>query len=321
MIGARAELRRLARRLLVVILLVGGPGYCASGLFRVELGEEALRLRFGRVVAAGIGPGIHYHLPAPFGSMRRTNVKRVRQVRLGRETLTKSQSLLYFTGDENLVGVDAAVQYTVEDLAAHTLLQAQPRAIVREIGIASLAAEVATHPVDAVFTSHKVALQAAVARRLQRHLDALQVGVRVLSVQLVDVSPPRAVAEAFRSANSAREEGHKLVTDARGVGNDMLSRARGQASAALDQAAAQRARTLHQAEARTQSFAALSAQAATQPHSTRLQRWLATLRHVRRRARFVLDAQSARSLYGLEGQRAPVGLRQPAATAAARQGE
>ncbi len=306
MIGARAELSRLAKRLVLVGLLLGIPGYLASGLFRVQLGEQALRLRFGRVVAAGIGPGIHYHLPAPFGAMRRTNLKRVRQVRLARRSRTRSHGLQYFTGDENLVRIDAAVQYVVEDLAAHGLLQAHPAALVRELGIASLAAEVATHPVDVVFTSHKVALQSAVARRLQRQLDGLWAGVRVLSVHLVDVAPPRAVAEAFRAANSAREESHKLVTEARAEANGVLSGARGQVRALLDQSEAQRSRKLDRATARTRTFAALSAQAAKQPQSVRRERWLTTLARLRGKVRFVLDAQAPRSLYGLPGRPVPV---------------
>ncbi len=306
----RQEIRRLLRQVTWMLPLFAVLAYLGSGFARVELGEQALLLRFGEV-RARLGPGIHYHLPAPLGGLRRANVKRVRDVPLGRQLLTTQEGLQYFTGDENLVRIDGVVQYTIDDLRQHELLQDDPTRLVQELAIAELAAVVARTPVDDIFTSRKIALQGELRERLQARLERLRAGVRILSVNLTEVAPPRAVAEAFHAVSSARDEGHKLVSEAQGYANDTLPKARGKARGILDEAEAQRAQALAQARGVADSFERLQAEVRKSPTILKRERYLQTLGRVAARARVVADVGAKPSELLLQAEGLGAALREP----------
>ncbi len=295
-----ARIGRMARWLVPLFCLLA---YLSSGVRRLELGEQGLRVTFGRAADHPLGPGIHYHLPWPFGRMVVRNVKRVRDVPLSHQG--RKGAMLYFTGDENLVRIDGVVQYTIGDLARYSLHQAAPDTLVQELGVATLASEVATYPVDDVFTSRKVSLQDRVREGLQARLDALDAGVRVLSVNLTELSPPDAVARAFHEASAAREEGRKLVSEAHGYANHVIPRARGRARAILDEADASRAKAMDEAQARVQSFLALLEKYRAAPDITKKELYLEAMGRIGRRVGVLVDQDPTKSLYYLQNARAP----------------
>ena len=71
------------RRLLAVALVAVVALYLGSGLFRIAPGETGLKLRFGRLVAPALGPGLHYRLPWPIESDRVISLASVRRAEFG----------------------------------------------------------------------------------------------------------------------------------------------------------------------------------------------------------------------------------------------
>lgn len=66
---------------IVAVLVV--LAWLASGCFSVKAGERAAVTRFGAVTAANLGPGLHYHWPAPLGRAYRAPVAGIRRVEIG----------------------------------------------------------------------------------------------------------------------------------------------------------------------------------------------------------------------------------------------
>ncbi len=80
--GWRVRARSLAGAVLAIVLL----GWLSSGLFSVKAGERAAVTRFGAVTAADLGPGLHYHWPAPIGRVHLAQVGTIRRVEIGFRT-------------------------------------------------------------------------------------------------------------------------------------------------------------------------------------------------------------------------------------------
>jgi regulator of protease activity HflC (stomatin/prohibitin superfamily) len=57
------------RAMLPVLLVMGFLAWCVTGVTALAINERAVYERFGRPVAV-FGPGLHLHLPWPFGTMR-----------------------------------------------------------------------------------------------------------------------------------------------------------------------------------------------------------------------------------------------------------
>jgi hypothetical protein len=78
-LGLRLRPRSLAWILAAIILL----WWLWSGFFSVNAGERAAVTRFGAITEANLGPGLHYHWPAPLGRAHRAAVGGIRRVEIG----------------------------------------------------------------------------------------------------------------------------------------------------------------------------------------------------------------------------------------------
>ncbi len=157
--GIRLSATRLKVGALAALVLL----YLGSGLFSVQPGERGIELRFGRVTAADLAPGLHYRLPWPFESHRIVPTDLVRRAELGfrspadlgvrtlaRNLLTvggpsnpvpnaikstgfwfEKQSVpeesFLLTGDGNFIDVRFSVQYRVEDRSRSPIGWPSPR--------------------------------------------------------------------------------------------------------------------------------------------------------------------------------------------------
>jgi uncharacterized protein len=147
-LGVRMRPQTLAWVVAAIILLA----WLMSGFFSVKAGERAAVTRFGAVTEANLGPGLHYHWPAPWGRASRAVVGGIRRVEIGfRSAATKDGAVAgpanigaipaltpgpqdegsvkpgqpavhgapteswMLTGDENIIDVQAVAQYQVQD--------------------------------------------------------------------------------------------------------------------------------------------------------------------------------------------------------------
>ncbi len=78
-LGLRLRSRTLAWIIAAIVVLV----WLWSGFFSVKAGERAAVTRFGAIAEANLGPGLHYHWPAPLGRAHRAAVGGIRRVEIG----------------------------------------------------------------------------------------------------------------------------------------------------------------------------------------------------------------------------------------------
>lgn len=246
------------RRIVLVTLGLLTALYAASGVYTVAPHQSALVTVFGKVGPAPCGPGIHYAPPRPIGRVYKVDTHLVRRKEVGFRTVPKEDdkalgtsradyewhslhlSGLYkkmkneaimLTGDENMIDMNAVVQYTVADPRLFLFAVDEPEELVCVLTEIVLRSILSVTPIDRVLTESRNAIEQRAVQDLQQQVDRIGAGVRVVAVELQDVHPPVEVVRAFREVASAREDKAMTVNKAIASRNERIPGARAEAAA------------------------------------------------------------------------------------------
>jgi len=194
--------------------------WLGSGLFTVGPGEVGMRLRFGRILASDLEPGLHFSWPWPFENHRLIAQNLARRIEFGlppelsREEATRAQlrgrlalgsiplpeqaaSGVWFqkdttpgdsfllTGDGNLIDLRSTAQYRAKDALAFAYHLAEADALVRSTVLAALRSAVATRAIDAVYTTAREEIERETREAAQSMLDRYRAGIEVVAVNLL----------------------------------------------------------------------------------------------------------------------------------------
>ena len=216
------------RRLLWLLGLVVIAIYFLTGIYAVQPEELGVVVRFGKVVAEGVPPGIHYHLPAPFEKVYKPKTAEIKQVFVGSVGgRTPSDGLEMITGDTNVIMLQVIIQYAISKPVSYLFSTEDPERLVAYIGEEALARIVGSMGVDDLLTTEKLKAQDMIKVRIQEVLNTYDVGVEVIGAYFQEISPPVEVAYAFRDVASAREDRNRIINEAEGYRNTILPTTRG----------------------------------------------------------------------------------------------
>jgi membrane protease subunit HflK len=214
----------------------GGAGlvaaYVLSGLYLVGPEEEGVVRRFGRRVAVGVQPGLHYRLPWP--------IETVTKIRVGSVRALSPSAMELLTGDENLISLRVTAQYTVKDVAGYLFNVGPPEGLIAANLEAAVRQTVGVRGIDDLLTTGRADVEREARALLQEGLDRHGVGVNVQTVRLVGVAPPKEVADAFLDVASAREDRATYINEATAYANEIVPKARGDAAKTLREGEAYR---------------------------------------------------------------------------------
>jgi membrane protease subunit HflK len=283
---------------LTLILL--GMAYGATGVYTVGTDQRALVRRFGRVISEESSPGLHFGLPWGLDRVDLLKPSETKTVTVGLTssadgflTPSRSDTLAQFmTGDQNLVNVQATVQFTLRDAKQYLFSAGDPARIVSRASESAITATLADQSVDTVLTTGKSALATLIRDRLQQRLDGYGLGVEVRSVNLVELAPPPQLADAFTRASSASSDRKRLELEAVSYENERLAQARGEAQQILDKARADHDRSIDLARSDAERFAKLLYEYQKAPAITITRLYLETMSEVipRFRSRIIVDS-------------------------------
>ena len=248
-----------------IILALILIGWLLTGIYIVQPDEMGVVKRFGKM-AYTVGPGPHYHLPAPIETVLKPKVTKVRRLEVGFRTgaagvpgsPARYQDVpiesLMLTGDENIANIKFIVQYKITDAAAYLFNVAQQEKTVRDAAEAAIREVSGKSRIDEILTAGKFKVQEATKALQQQILDKYRCGFTIVAVQLQDVQPPDQVIDAFKDVASAKEDKIKYINDAEGYRNDILPKAKGKASEVVNEAIAYRASKINHAKGDANRF-------------------------------------------------------------------
>jgi membrane protease subunit HflK len=223
-----------------------------TGVSEVRPGERAVVRRFGRVLDYKPGPGLWIGLPWGLDQVDRIPVDRIRRVTVGFDPALEESAApagQVLTGDQNLVNVQVAVDYSIKEEEVENYLVQKDRVegLIARATETMVAEWAAGHAVDYVLLNGKADLPAwlmpdegspGYERGLQHRLQAYDLGVQIRKASVSLLIPPEQVRGDFEKVNQAHNEMETL-----------RSRALQNKSLLLGQAASERERILREAEA------------------------------------------------------------------------
>ncbi|MEA2743223.1 MAG: modulator of FtsH protease HflK [Acetobacteraceae bacterium] len=245
----------------IVVLWVG------SGIYKVQPDEQGVVMRFG-AYAYWTPPGLHWHLPWPFESVQQPTVTRINRTEIGyrsgtggnvesgrdatgRDVLAES---LMLTGDENIIDIDVAVFWRINDASAFLFNTANPETLVRAVAESSMREVIGRTPIQPALTQLRAQIESDVLKQTQEILDRYKAGVEVTQVQLQKVDPPAAVIESFRDVQRANTDAERMRNEAESYRNDIVPRARGDAARIVAEGQGAKAASVAQANGQAQRF-------------------------------------------------------------------
>lgn len=274
--------------------------YFLSGFYSLRNGQNAIILRFGNRSKMVTTPGVHYHLPAPFEKSIRIHISNVQTVSLqerGRQVQER------FTGDENLIMVQAMISYDIKNMTHYLFNIDGTRRFIQSIGQMVLTQELAKMTVDDSMTAGKSILRLAVKEKIQHILNQMAAGVRVISVELTDISPPHEVYVDFKAVSDARVKKQEIINNAEGYANASLPKARGDAASLISKARAQSKEIINSAESEAEAYNKLLVEYKKHPYIVKNQRYLDTIRTIGEQATVNIDTNPLNSTYYVNGDR------------------
>jgi membrane protease subunit HflK len=283
MMAGLPQVKRLARWLALAAVVM----YVLSGIYVVQPDERGVVRRLGRVVADGVEPGIHYRIPWPIDRVDRPQVTSIKRMSVGYKIVDQLRGLApepreaqFLTGDTNIIEVQLLIQYVIKDPGDFLFAVEEPHWLVRKVGESALTNAMSAIGVDAVLTTAKLEIAAAVKEDAQAMLDSYGAGIEIVAAHLQEVTPPREVSDAFRDVASAREDRNRIIQEANGYANRVVPTARGEAQQLITEAEAYKVEKIDRATGEAERFRAVVAEYWKAPAATQERLYLEAMETV-----------------------------------------
>ena len=278
-----------------VILVV----WLASGLFIVQEGYASVILQFGRYKEMR-GSGIQWHWPAPIQTHETVNVDGVRYVEIGyrqngqTKVLREAQML---TDDQNIVEIQASVQYRIRDAAEFLFNNRNAEDSVMQATETALREVVGKSKLDDVLYKGREQIAITAQQLVQRILDRYKTGIQVLTVAIQRTQPPEEVQAAFDDVVRAQQDSESLKREGEAYANDVIPKARGAASRLIEEANGYKQRVINQAEGDASRFRQVLTAYAKAPAVTRDRMYLETMQQIfTNTTKVMVDARAGNNL-------------------------
>ena len=275
----------------IVIAVVVGLILLWTVWFTVQPEETGIVQRFGKVVRTA-GPGLHFKLPYGIETIHTVPTARVLKEEFGFRTTTvatparrtqyadnkayKTESLM-LTGDLNVIDVQWIIQYRIEDPVRFLFYVRETPKTIRDITEAVMRRVVGNRLGSDVLTVGRVEVSSEAKAEIQKILTEYGTGVRLVTVELQDVTPPDAVKPAFNEVNEARQDRERTINQAQEQANKEIPKARGVAAQSISQAEGYALERVNRASGEANRFNAILDEYTRAPEVTRRRLYLESL--------------------------------------------
>ena len=238
--------------------------------------EQAAVKTFGKYTRID-EQGFHYQWPAPIGHRDVVAVTTTRRLEIGFRsdsggTVTQKveNESLMITGDENIVDVEAVVQYRIVNLRDFLYSVDDPgdpdRNIksgrpdgrtLRDIAETAIRQVIGARNIDDVLTTEKEQVANDILLKMRELVGEYHTGIGIDTVLLQNVNPPAEVQGAFEDVVRANEEKERTINLAQAYEADQLPKAQGQAAQITQEAEAFKQGRVAEAQGESEGFLAL----------------------------------------------------------------
>ena len=270
---------------IVIVLVLGIAGW--TSWFTVQPEETGVVQRFGKVMRTA-DPGLHFKWPfniervwlvptarvlkEEFG-FRTTAVKSGERTRYSEGRSFEDESLM-LTGDLNVIDVQWIVQYRIQDPIAYLFNVRNTPKTIRDITEAIMRRAVGNRLGSDVLTTARVEIASEAKEEIQKVLSDYRCGVRLVTVELQDVTPPDPVKPAFNEVNESRQDKERTINQAQEQANREIPKARGVATQSISEAEGYATERVNNARGEAARFEAILGEYQRAPQVTRRRLYL-----------------------------------------------
>ena len=275
-----------------------------SSWFTVQPEETGVVQRFGAVVRT-VGPGLHFKLPYGIERVRLIPTARVLKEEFGFRSVAtapgrrtqydskqfKGESLM-LSGDLNVIDVQWIVQYRIEDPVRYLFQIRDTPQTIRDLAEAVMRRVVGNRLGSDVLTVGRVAVSSEVKEEMQKILTNYGAGIRLVTVELQDVTPPDPVKPAFNEVNEARQDRERTINQAQEQANQQIPKARGEAARTVTEAEGYALERVNRAKGEATRFQAILDDYLRAPEVTRRRLYLEAMGAILPEAKglYIVDA-------------------------------
>ena len=330
------EIRKRASALgaKTIAMMIGGLlllYFAFTSWFTVQPEETGIIQRFGAVNRT-VEPGLHFKFPNGIEEVRMVPTARVLKEEFGFMTTSldegrtqyaanenpfKNVSLM-LSGDLNVIDVQWIVQYRIEDPTKYLFQVRESRQAIRDTAEAVMRQVVGNRLGSDVLTVGRVAISVQVKEEMQKILSDYGTGVRLVTVELQDVTPPDPVKPAFNEVNEARQDRERTINQAQEKANQQIPRARGEAIQTVTEAEGYAVERVNRAEGEASRFTAILADYKKSPEVTRKRLYLEAMGSIlpSAKALYIVDSeqQAMLPMLNMDSAQRTMSTAQPAAT-------
>ncbi len=278
---------RIAAAVAAALLLI----LAWSTWFTVQPEETGVVQRFGAVERT-VAPGLHFKFPDGIESVRLVPTERVLKEEFGFATAAAAagertqyapdtkgfkEVSLMLTGDLNVIDVQWIVQYRIEDPVRYLFRVRESQKTIRDIAEAVMRRVVGNRLGSDVLTVGRVAVSTEVKVEMQKILSEYETGVRLVTVELQDVTPPDSVKPAFNEVNEARQDRERTINQAQEQANREIPKARGEATRTITEAEGYAVERVNRAKGEATRFRAVLSEYQRAPEVTRRRLYLESM--------------------------------------------
>lgn len=262
--------------------------WLGSGFYTVDATERGVVLRFGKLQEI-TNEGLRWHFPYPFEAVELVNVTRVRTVEIGFRANDRAKNLhesLMLTDDENIVNIQFAVQYTLNDPADFLFANKDADVTVKQVAESVMREIVGKSKMDFVLYEGREAVAKEAQLLIQNVLDGYRFGlykgsgVQISKVTMQNAQPPEQVQEAFNDAVKAGQDRERLKNEGQAYFNDVVPKAEGSAARLREESKGYAGRVVAQAEGDASRFKQIFAEYAKAPEVTRNRLYIDAMQQV-----------------------------------------
>ena len=255
----------------VLVLLIGS----ITCFYTVDDKQQAVVTTFGKVTDV-TNAGVHFKLPFGIQKVRKVDVHVYQKIELGytsnkdNSTIVNTSESTMITGDYNIVNVDFFVEYKISDPVAYLYSAINPELILKNLIQSQVRNVVGSSTVDAVLTDGKENIQMQVRELVSTILAEYDIGLSLVDVRIQDSEPPtKAVIEAFKAVETAKQQAEAVVNEAKAYQNAKIPSAEAEADKLIQNAEYLKQKRTNEAKEKVAMFTALYEEFARNPEITR----------------------------------------------------
>ena len=266
------KLKKIIVISVVVLVLLIGSITC---FYTVDDKQQAVVTTFGKVTEI-TNAGVHFKLPFGIQKVTKVDVHVYQKIELGYSSNKESGAIVntsestMITGDYNIVNVDFFVEYKISDPVAYLYSSVNPESILKNLIQSQVRNVVGSSTVDAVLTDGKENIQMQVRELVSKILAEYDIGLSLVDVRSQDSEPPtKAVVEAFKAVETAKQQAESVVNQAKAYQNAKIPSAQAEADKLIQNAEYLKQKRINEAKEKVAMFTALYEEFARNPEITR----------------------------------------------------